>query len=249
MFVSGVARRMMLSLTLLAAVAAPALAATPRVHAIVGARVVVAPGQVIERCTIVMRDGVISSVGPNVTVPPDARVWRGDSLTVYAGLIDPFVQPSGGGESAAPGRGAGRRQAGPADNGPPRGAAHELPTVHPELRAISLLPLGASQLDSLRAAGFTVAQLAPRSGIVRGQSAVIALGDGAVQDQVIRPDAAQVISLETAVEGYPGSLMGAIAVIRQALMDAKWYRDATASYGKSPVGRDRPEENLSWAAM
>jgi hypothetical protein len=38
-------------------------------------------------------------------------------------------------------------------------------------------------------------------------------------------------------------------VIRQALMDAKWYRDATASYGKSPVGRERPEENLSWAAM
>jgi imidazolonepropionase-like amidohydrolase len=242
---------MILSLTLLAAFAAPALCATPRVHAIVGARVVVAPGQVIEHCTIVMRDGVISSVGPNVTVPADARVWRGDSLTIYAGLIDPFVQPSGGGEPSAAGggRGPGRRLAGPVDNGPPRGAAHELPTVHPELRAISMLPLGASQLDSLRAAGFTVAQLAPRSGIVRGQSAVIALGDGAVQDQVIRPDAAQVISLETAVEGYPGSLMGAIAVVRQALMDAKWYRDATASYAKSPVGRERPEENLSWAAM
>ena len=233
-----------LALTLSLLTAAPAHSITPRVHAIVGARVVVAPGQVLEHCTVVMRDGVITSVGPSVSVPADARVWQGDSLTVYPGLIDPFVQASGGGG----GRG-GRGQAGPADTGPPRGAAHDLPTVHPELRAVSMLPLANGQLDSLRAAGFTVAQLSPRSGIVRGQSAVIALGDGPVKELVIRPDAAQVISLETAVEGYPGSLMGAIAVIRQSLMDAKWYRDATATYSRSPLGRERPEENLSWAAM
>src|SRR5262245_57817526 len=66
-------------------------AVTPRVHAIVGARIVVAPGQVIERGTIVIRDGVIVAAGANVAVPPDARVWRGDSLTVYAGMIDSYV--------------------------------------------------------------------------------------------------------------------------------------------------------------
>ena len=66
--------------------------ATPRVHAIVGARIVTAPGQSIERGTIVIRDGVITAVGSGVAVPPDARVWDADSLTVYAGLIDAFVQ-------------------------------------------------------------------------------------------------------------------------------------------------------------
>ena len=34
-----------------------------RVHALIGARVIVEPGQVIEDATIVMKDGVIQSVG------------------------------------------------------------------------------------------------------------------------------------------------------------------------------------------
>jgi hypothetical protein len=65
-----------------------ALAATPRVHAIVGARIVTAPGQVIPRGTIVIRDGVIEAVGASVAVPADARVWDAESLTVYPGMID-----------------------------------------------------------------------------------------------------------------------------------------------------------------
>jgi imidazolonepropionase-like amidohydrolase len=218
-----------LALPLLAAT--PAHSVTPRVHALVGARVHVAPGQVIERCTIVLRDGVIVSVGPSVSIPADARVWAADSLTIYPGLIDPFVQSSGGAKEAT------------------RGAAHELPTVVPETRVVAMLPLASGQVDSLRAAGFTAIQLVPRAGIVRGQSAVVALGDGPAKDVVIRPDAAQVISLETAAQGYPGSLMGAIAVVRQALLDAKWHRDSRAVYAKSAVGRERPDENVSWAAM
>ncbi|HKQ56581.1 MAG TPA: hypothetical protein VJY35_01820, partial [Candidatus Eisenbacteria bacterium] len=79
------------ALLVLTALAPPLLADTPRVHAIVGARIVTAPGQSIERGTIVMRDGVITAVGANVPVPADARVWEGDSLTVYPGLIDAFV--------------------------------------------------------------------------------------------------------------------------------------------------------------
>ena len=87
---------------------APARASTPRVHAIVGARIVTAPGQVIPRGTIVMRDGVIVGVGANAAVPPDARVWVGDSLTVYPGLIDAFVLPAEAAPGAAPGGRTGR---------------------------------------------------------------------------------------------------------------------------------------------
>ena len=82
-------------LTALALLGAPgARAATPRVHAIVGARIVTAPGQVIEHGTIVMRDGLITAVGAHVAVPADARVWNADSLTVYPGLIDAYVAPA-----------------------------------------------------------------------------------------------------------------------------------------------------------
>src|SRR5260370_4406776 len=78
----------------LAMAIAPARAAGPRVHAIVNARIVVAPGQVIQRGNIVMRDGLILAVRAGVAQPPDARVWEGDSLTVYPGLLDAFVLPT-----------------------------------------------------------------------------------------------------------------------------------------------------------
>ncbi len=223
----------------------PLHAATPRVHAIVGARIVTAPGQVIERGTIVIRDGVITAVGADAPVPADARIWQADSLTIYSGLIDAFVQLP---EAAPTGPRTGRRSA-PTPAAETRGAAHELSVVRPETRAVELLPFAEDQRSALRAAGFTMVQLAPRAGVVRGQTAVIGLGDGTTNDVVVRPDASQVLALEPARDGYPGSLMGAIAVIRQALMDARWYAQTKAIYAKSPQGKERPEENLSWEAL
>src|SRR5262245_21892195 len=151
-------------------------AAAPRVHAIVGARIVTAPGKVIERGTIVMRDGVITAVGANVAVPPDARVWPGDSLTVYPGLIDAYVMVSEA-APAGPAQPGNRRPPQPASTD--RGAAHPLGAVRAETRMSELPPPSADQLESLRAAGFTVAQVAPREGVVRGWSAVRGLQPGA----------------------------------------------------------------------
>ncbi len=111
------------------------------------------------------------------------------------------------------------------------------------------LPLPKDQIESLRAAGFTAVQVAPRRGIVRGSSAVVGLGDGAPNVNLIRADAAQILALDPAPAGYPGSLMGAIAVIRQALLDARWYHDVQGAYARSPAGKPRPDENLSWAAL
>jgi len=225
--------------------------ATPRVHAIVNARLVVAPGQVIPRGTIVLRDGIITALGANVAVPADARVWPGDSLTVYPGLIDAFVMPAEtpAGPPGMGGMAAARPGGAPQAPSPPRGAAHELASVTPEVRVVESAPLGKEQIESLRAAGFAVAQVAPRKGIVRGQSAVVGLGDGPLNANVVAADAAQVVAFDPVREGYPGSLMGTIAVVRQALLDAKWYREAQALYAKNPAGGERPPENLAWAAL
>ena len=59
------------------AVPATALAQQADSHAIVGARVLTVSGASYERATIVMRDGLITAVGPDVTPPPGARVLDG----------------------------------------------------------------------------------------------------------------------------------------------------------------------------
>ena len=45
------------------------------VHALVGGKVVIKPGEVMDGGTIVIRDGFIKAVGKEVAPPADARVW------------------------------------------------------------------------------------------------------------------------------------------------------------------------------
>ena len=49
---------------------------TPQVHALINARIVQQPGKVVEKGTVVLRDGVIASVGENVTLPADESAHR-----------------------------------------------------------------------------------------------------------------------------------------------------------------------------
>ena len=65
---------------------------TPRVHALVGAIVVTAPGKVIENGVIILRDGMIEAVGADLTLPGEARVWDLAGKTIYPGFIDSYTQ-------------------------------------------------------------------------------------------------------------------------------------------------------------
>lgn len=226
-------------------------AVTPRVHAIRNARIVTAPGRVIPRGNVVMRDGIVVAVGADAAIPADARVWDGDSLTVYPGLVDAFVLPS----APMPAMGAGPFGGGrpgamsPAASEPVKGAVHELASVRAETRMVEQLPIDATQAEALRAAGFTMVQFAPRTGVVRGQTVVVGLGNNGVNASVVRADAAQVMALDpNRGNVYPASLMGVIAVLRQVFLDAKWYRDAQAVAAKRP-GTERIAQNLSWEAL
>src|SRR5687768_13004715 len=80
--------------------------AVPGTYAITNARIVPVSGPTIDRGTVVIRNGLIVSVGASVPVPADASVIDGSGHTVYPGLIDalsnlgiptPRAQQGGGG--------------------------------------------------------------------------------------------------------------------------------------------------------
>src|SRR3972149_10995798 len=60
----------------------------PHVYAITGARIVTAAGTPIASGTLVIRNGLIDSVGAAARIPADAVVIDGAGLTVYPGLVD-----------------------------------------------------------------------------------------------------------------------------------------------------------------
>ncbi|MBL9200300.1 MAG: amidohydrolase family protein [Opitutaceae bacterium] len=100
----------------------------------------------------------------------------------------------------------------------------------------------------LRELGFTSAAVVPARGVFRGESALVSLSGRAPGSILLRSRVAQHVGFEFGSGGYPASLMGSIAIVRQTLLDAQWHRDAAAAHGRNPA-LERPEANASLAAL
>lgn len=230
----------------------------PTTYAITNARIVPGAGPTIERGTVVVRNGVIAAVGASVAVPADARTIDGNGLTVYPGFIEAYgalglPTPRGGGGGGGGmmgGFGGGAPQSGP--------SAPEAPNStrpagqQPEITALDLLAPEASSFTTAQGAGFTAALTAPAAGIFAGQSAVIGLRQGTPQEIVLRSPVALHVGFSSGRGfggGYPNSLMGVFATLRQTLLDAQHYAAEQAAYAANPRGRARPQNDPSLAAL
>ncbi|MDB6108285.1 MAG: amidohydrolase [Pedosphaera sp.] len=230
------------------------------VHALVGAKVVVKPGQVLDSATIIIRDGYIERVGKDLTPPSDARVWDVKGLVIYAGFIDPYLtlgaksagkegkkdlELTGGGVKFF-GVNPQERDAGAG------GPGYEVTRVTPERQVAETFSPDRRTLEGLRELGFTVANVAPGKGILRGTSALVALSGAEPNHSIIKADVFQhvVFDLENRKEDvYPESMMGVVAVVRQSFFDARHYALDQADYREHPAGRIRPTFNPALEAL
>lgn len=229
----GSRSRVLAALVLASSLPLAATDAPVSTHALVGARVVVAPGRTLPAGTLVLRDGVIAAVGTNVAVPADARIWNLEGKTLYPGLIDAWVPRAWPEEKA--------------EEAPQ--AAHDNELVRPQRSVVDRLR-DEAQWKSLRAAGFTTALVVPEGGVLRGSGAVANLGDDP-RASVLAPDVVQAVRLAVPSgrsDLYPESLMGVVALFRQTLLDARWHRQAHAAYRANPA-QARPRYDLALAAL
>jgi imidazolonepropionase-like amidohydrolase len=203
----------------------------PRYFAVKNARIVPVSGPVIENGTVVIAKGLIQAVGTNVTIPPEAWVIDGTGLTVYPGLIDAgtnigLAQDDDG---KKPGRAPGA--AGPEDR----------PATTPWRVAADELKTDDKRVESWRSAGFTTALTVPEGGIFPGQATVIDLGGERAGDYVVNPRASVPVSFKPVggFFGFPDSLMGTIAYVRQVLDDTAWYAQADPIYQANSTKTER----------
>jgi hypothetical protein len=99
------------------------------------------------------------------------------------------------------------------------------------------------KIETWRSGGFTTALTAPKAGLFPGQGAVIDLAGARPGDLVVKPAATVQVTLNApgGFFGFPGSLMGAIAYIKQVYLDEEQDSQAQRIYGSSPRGKERPE--------
>ncbi len=228
--------------------AEPTASLKPTVFAIRDARVVPEPGKVIPKATVVVRDGLIEAVGPDVAVPPDALVIEGKGLTVYAGFLDALsnsgfdtaLRRSEGGAPGADDLAADALAATKADN---------RKGVTPEFQVRTALK-DDEGVDAWRRLGFTARLIAPDGGMIVGQSALVSLSGAPPRESVLRGPVAQHMSFRsTGGSDYPRVLMGVISHCRQTFLDAGRQARLEAAFEESGGAGRRPLFDPALAAL
>ena len=185
----------------------------PNVYGITGAMIVGHPDAMAEPATIVVRHGRIEAIGVDVKVPADAREIKLTGKTIYAGFIDAYSEQTISTER---------------HNG---SARYWNGQVTPQLSVADQLPANAD-IVVLRRQGFVAQLVAPTDGVIKGRSALVALTGTDANLALLVGNVAQHLQLTVSRrgrDGYPGSPMGAVALARQAMYDAHWYRDAQSA--------------------
>lgn len=210
---------------LLAGLALSAQAARKDVYALVGGRILPVSGAPLEAGTLVLRDGVIESLGARVTPPPEAHVIDVRGLTLTPGLIDAF-----GSLGLPKARAAARENE--------RSATDARAGLTPARDALDLLDAKAALAG--RDSGLTTALVAPRDGPLPGRSVLVNLAGENAEQLVLRQPAALHLQLTPLEDRYPDSLMGVMALARQALLDAGYARATWDAWERTPAGKRRP---------
>jgi imidazolonepropionase-like amidohydrolase len=222
---------------LLAALAAGAMLASaasadaPGVYAIRGARIVTVSAGTIEKGTLVIRGGMIEAVDAAATPPPDAVIVDGAGLTVYPGLID--LGAAGATEAVATQPLRNARTTAQVE----RWKRQQL--FRPQVQAAEIVKVDDAEMTKLAAGGITSVLAVPPGDAIAGYSALVnvarppesaADGGGAGSRRslvVVKAPVALHVSFparpSVGTNAYPVSLMGVIAFVRQAFLDAQRY--------------------------
>jgi imidazolonepropionase-like amidohydrolase len=221
--------------------------APPTVYALTNARILVAPGRVVESGTVVIRDGRIAAAGASVAVPAGAVRMDLAGRTVHAGWIDvastvgvPSIQgrPVGGPQGGPPG---------PSAQGSTR--PEPPPEIQPGRSAGDVFAPTDNDRRMLRDQGITAVGLAFDGGLLPGRIAAALTGDGQPGAQVVRSPVAQQVVFGRRRGGYPGTLMGAIAFVKQAYFNADHAARVNDAFRRDPAGSPRPVYDAAHEAL
>lgn len=190
----------------------------------------------IENAMLIIRNGKIVEVGTGLTPPRGAVVVDMKGKHIYPSFID--LHSSYGIAEKPKGNHSGRS---PQYESSKKGPFYWNEAIHPEDRAAEHFKSDPKLAAEYRAMGFGTVLSHSQDGIARGTSVLATLAESRENESVLISDAAAHYSFRkgSSQQAYPQSLMGGIALLYQAYLDAKWYSGQ----------KEKKEANLSLQAL
>ena len=204
------------------------------VHAFIHATIFKTYNTKVEDATLLIRDGKVVEVGPNVAIPKGAIVHDMKGKFIYPSFIDIYSSYGLPDPKRQPGNG------GPQMESNIKGAYGWNQAIHTDYSAIKNFVADDKKAEEMRKLGFGTVLTHNKDGIARGTGAVVTLATDKENNLVVKAEASANYSFSkgTSTQDYPESLMGVIALLRQTYYDAEWYKGL----------KDKKEYNLSLEA-
>jgi len=188
------------------------------VHAFINAQIHVDAETSIKRAVLIIKNDEILAVGTDVNIPSNAIIHNLEGAHIYPSFIDPYSNY--GLPTVEKSKWNPRPQL--ESNTP--GAYSWNQALKPEFDASEIFVPNTSNAKAFIESGFGTVLSFQKDGIIRGTSAVVSLGNGAAQEELLKPKAMANYSFKkgSSRQNYPSSFMGAIALLRQSIYDALW---------------------------
>lgn len=189
--------------------------------AFTNATIYVTPEKVIKKGTLLIENGKVINVGKSVSIPKGAKVVDLSGKTIYPSFIDLYSDFG----IKKPNRAA--RGFRSTQYTASREGYYWNDHVRPDVNPIKDFSFDSKKAKDLINAGFGVVNTHMQDGIIRGNGLLIALNPNSSDAyRILDTKSAQYLSFSksaTSRQAYPGSRMGAMALLRQVYNDASWY--------------------------
>ena len=189
--------------------------------AFTNATIYVTATEVIKKGTLLIKDGKVVSVGKSVKIPNGTKTTDLKGKTIYPSFIDIYSDFG----IKKPKRQSGGF--GGAQYAATRDGYYWNDHIRPETDPINEFKFDSKKAKGFINAGFGVVNTHLHDGIIRGNGLLIALNSNSSDAyRILDTKSAQYLSFSKSNKSrqlYPGSRMGAMALLRQVYNDADWY--------------------------
>ena len=186
------------------------------------------------RMTLILREGRIAEMRPaGEATPPGLRLIDGEGLVALPAFVDAFSRAAC--ETPAPMAERDRPPSTVSDVRVDTRRANRK-GIQPSFAAVEALALPEGDGEAWRRSGFGALLAAPGGELLSGTSALIVLREAAARELVMRPRVFAHAAFRAGGPGYPSTLMGYLAQLRQFLLDAGRHAELLRRHAEGRPG-------------
>ncbi len=191
-----------------------------RPYAFINANIVKKAGDTVRNGIMLIKNGYIQAIGTDIDIPEGYITIDLNGKWIYPAFIDPV---SSYGVKYEKRQSKPKPQLYPIDN-----QVLEInEAIRSHLDVLDYWKPNDKEAEQLRRAGFGAVAIHVPDGIARGYGSIVLTGTGKAPYLVLKAKAFTSFSFDkgSSRQDYPTSKMGALALLRQSLYDAKWYQE------------------------